>query len=396
MNGDVMNLFVHIITVLLMQTPASALQAQMGTASGVVRTAAGDPAVGVRVAAVVLPDSNANAIPGAMISLTQTDSTGRFRLENILPGRYFIQAGLIDSPTYYPGVATTTAATSVQITAGSSVDGLNFSISRGSIGVRVSGRVPTFAGRPVLIRLTSASGSFQPTTAQVRPDGTFEFLRVTPGRYTLLPTPANGLPNLQIVVADQDIDVGTPTGPGVTVSGTVGLGPHSPRLESQKVILQGSTSAWAQLESPVNGGNFAVAKVPPGQYSVLLVPGSLVAIANITVMDRDVTGVRVAQYAEIPGRAEIQDRSFPAMPAAWMIEAVPEKGLPLATAIRSDGTFRFPLSEGQYRITLGKLPAGVSVKALSYGSVNLLKDSLNLDGSSDVGELHVVLEMKSQ
>ncbi|HET9131909.1 MAG TPA: hypothetical protein VFO86_13225, partial [Terriglobia bacterium] len=89
-------------------------------------------------------------------------------------------------------------------------------------------------------------------------------------------------------------------------------------------------------------------------------------------------------------------RPFPATSTAMMIEAAPEKGVPLATAIHSDGTFKFSLSEGRYRITLGKLPAGVSLKSLSYGSVNLLKDSLILDGSSEIGDLRIVLEMKSQ
>jgi hypothetical protein len=51
------------------------------------------------------------------------------------------------------------------------------------------------------------------------------------------------------------------------------------------------------------------------------------------------------------------------------------------------------MPEGQYHIALGKLPAGTSVKSISYGSIDLLKDPLLLDGSADPGELRVVLEM---
>src|SRR5215471_2975099 len=198
----------YLIAAGMMQTPvATALQTQTGTASGIVRTASGDPAAGVRVAAVAIPDSDAKPSEGAMLSLAQTDSAGQFKLENIVPGRYFIQAGLIDAPTYYPGVTTTTGATSILITAGATINGLNFAMSRGSLGVRVSGRVPLTSGRPVLIAIRGGTGPSITTTAQVRPDGTFEFQKVTPGSYTLMPSPANGLSPLPIVVTDHDVTV---------------------------------------------------------------------------------------------------------------------------------------------------------------------------------------------
>ena len=391
-----MFLLLKLAVVLMMtQTPSVALQSQTGTASGVVRTATGEPAAGVRVAAVALPGPETGAGEGALLSLAQTDSAGRYRLDNILPGHYYIQAGLIDAPTYYPGVTTTAGATNVLIVAGAAIDGLNFTMSRGSVGVRVSGRVPTAPGRPILILMTGGNATLRSTTAQVKPDGTFEFLKVTPGNYTLLPSPANGIPSLPIVVADQDIDVGVPSGPGVKVSGVVGLGPRSPRPAGQKVVLTGN-SAWAQLESTLTAeGAFVVANVPPGVYTLKTLPGSVAPMATVVVADRDVSGIAVAGYAELPGKAMLQDGGkFPALPVALMIEAQPQKGAPMATAIRTDGTFRFPLPEGQYRIALGKLPAGTAVKSISYGSIDLLKDPLILDGSAEPGELRVVLEMK--
>ncbi len=390
-----MHLLLRLVVLLLTQTPFVAVQSQTGTASGVVRTATGEPAAGVRVAAVALPGPETAAGEGALLSLAQTDSAGRYRLDNILPGRYYIQAGLIDTPTYYPGVTSTAGATSVLIAAGAVIDGLNFTMSRGSVGVRVSGRVPTTSGRPTLIAMTGGSGPPQSSTAQVKADGTFEFLKVTPGSHTLNAVPANGLPVLQIVVGDQDIDVGMPAGPGVKVSGVVGFGPRSPRPKGQKVVLTGN-SAWAQLEGTLAAdGAFAIANVPPGVYTLKTIPGSVTPMATVVVADRDIAGVAVAGYAELPGKAILQDGGkFPSLPTALMIEAKPQKGASMATAIRPDGTFRFPLPEGQYRITLGKLPAGTSVKSISYGSIDLLKEPLILDGSAEPGELQVVLEMK--
>jgi hypothetical protein len=45
--------------------------------------------------------------PGGPVlaSLTLTDGSGAYRLENVPPGRYRIAAGLLDAPTFYPGVA---------------------------------------------------------------------------------------------------------------------------------------------------------------------------------------------------------------------------------------------------------------------------------------------------
>src|SRR6187399_1903865 len=74
---------------------------------GRVLTEDGMPAVGVRVTAQSVPDTAVAARDaGVMVSIVQTDASGRYRLERIPPGRYYITAGLVDFPTYYPGVIT--------------------------------------------------------------------------------------------------------------------------------------------------------------------------------------------------------------------------------------------------------------------------------------------------
>jgi hypothetical protein len=72
--------------------------------TGTVRLSEGGPAAGVRVVAMVVPGvgrGGPNA-PSVLASLTQTDKDGRYQLEDIPPGRYYIAAGALDSPTFYP------------------------------------------------------------------------------------------------------------------------------------------------------------------------------------------------------------------------------------------------------------------------------------------------------
>ena len=81
---------------------------QGATVTGILRDSRGTPVGGVRVAAVARGDVIENAAGESMAGITETDTQGRFTLENIPPGRYYIAAGRVDFPTYYPG--TTVAA----------------------------------------------------------------------------------------------------------------------------------------------------------------------------------------------------------------------------------------------------------------------------------------------
>lgn len=382
------HLFFSVLFVLTQGIPVF----RSGTATGVVRAIDGGPAVGVRVAAMVITDLTNTTVEGALVSLTQTDSDGRYRLENIPPGRYYIQAGLVDSPTFYPGVPARDRATSVQILAGATVNGLDFVLAH-SAGVRVSGRVPLSDTRPIMVRLTGTRTFVQTNFVPVNADGTFEFLRVPPGNYTLMASPPYGIPNLPVVVSDKDIDVGLPSGPGVKVTGVVGLGSYSLRSANQKIVFT-RASSWVQLETTTdNSGKFELPSVPPGTYSVRSVPGSLTSQAEFVVADREISGVLVPGFVEVAGVVVVLQgaKELPRASPALMIQAVSPRGESLATPIRSDGTFRFPLIEGEYRISMGKLPAGISVESLAYGSSDLLLNPLKLDGAEALHEIRVTL-----
>jgi Spy/CpxP family protein refolding chaperone len=125
------------------------LSAQIGQSSGsvtgVVRLPDGMPAANIRVAAVRAEGIDAVK---SMASLTQTDAMGRFRLENIPAGRYYIAAGNVDFPTYYPGSLIPSQGTVVSITSASSIADISFVIQEPSTRAPRQTKNPLLPGPP--------------------------------------------------------------------------------------------------------------------------------------------------------------------------------------------------------------------------------------------------------
>ena len=100
-----------LFLLLLLVQVAAGLQGQTGVVTGVLRTDTGLPLEGVRVA--VTPADPAIA-DNVLESQGLTDSTGRYRLENVSPGRYNILVGRGTASTYHP--------TTIQVLAGSKIE----------------------------------------------------------------------------------------------------------------------------------------------------------------------------------------------------------------------------------------------------------------------------------
>jgi hypothetical protein len=180
----------------------------VGGITGQIRAIDGSPADHVEVAATEIEQyGNVNPATAILVSVGQTDAQGRYRLEKVPPGRYFITAGFADSPSYFPGVKTRQEARSIAVTANQVVSGIDFTLAT-SVGVHLRGRVlnlpTTFSTDLLTIRL-------QPTNSKgyrnqpVPRDGRFEFSRVVPGQYNLRVLPGN-TPPVRIDVNNKDVD----------------------------------------------------------------------------------------------------------------------------------------------------------------------------------------------
>src|SRR5262245_52754604 len=93
---------------------------QNGAITGRVLAAGNVPAANVRVAAVPFQQSTG--------VVTETDSEGRYRLENLPPGGYYIAVGAGASPAYFPGATDQSKAAVITVAGGSVIAGLDFAV----------------------------------------------------------------------------------------------------------------------------------------------------------------------------------------------------------------------------------------------------------------------------
>jgi hypothetical protein len=110
---------------LVLLVSLSAFSQGRGVVSGQIRLPDGTPAAGVRVSAMAVPRDRQNDAT-RLENMVETDSEGRYQLNNVTPGRYYIVAGALAFPTYHPGTATINGATILTIEPGSNAIAVDF------------------------------------------------------------------------------------------------------------------------------------------------------------------------------------------------------------------------------------------------------------------------------
>jgi hypothetical protein len=356
------------------------LTAQTGNAvlTGQIQTLEGGPAAAVRVSAMPVPTGNAipadgpnyfNATPA--VSTALSDNQGRYRLANVPPGRYYILAGLINEPTFYPASKNTNAegATIVTVAPGAAMDNLNFKLLW-ALGRRVSGRM-TLSGPPIKGQAATLSGSRVDDllSAPLEANGAFEFGRVSPGTYLLsVFPPPPGLAGIVVRVADADI-----TGLQIVPPPTHGV---SGRIVSQnggpvpRAILAFFTPQ-SYVGAPINpDGTFNLrlhaarhradlAGMPVG-YSIASVRlGSADASQGFDVRNADVSGIVITVAG--PNPAPRVRGKISGLPVARLASTKVELTGPIVGALEAqvqpDGTFEFPtVVSGLYTLRLPQVP----------------------------------------
>jgi hypothetical protein len=415
---------------LLMQTSTPG-QLRTGVVTGILRTNTGSPLEGVRVA--VTP-ADAAVADDLLESIGLTDKDGRFRLENISPGRYHIVIGRGFSRSYHPGVSDPQSATVVVITAGAAVTVPDVIFGR----VKVSGRVMDWAtgqGRRIQsLKICceyalSQTGSFGAVSTSgaafatsVKDDGTFVFDDVPRGKFTIQASDPGIIATGQALsVSDVDVNglevrvsngvrvqgdvfdrFGNPA-PGVVArltsrptntafaiatnaliaaGGVVAVvsGPFSsPSIDALQAALMRSVKP--EFVPTATDGRFTIDRLLPGRYLLEVnSPGRNLLEREIEVGPQGVENLRVElPFTQVVGRV-VPGGGEPLPKLDGSIRLIPPApgSQILYVFPEADGRFFMLLAPGEYRISTMNL--GRSVQSITDGTRDLAREPLVFDG----------------
>jgi hypothetical protein len=396
---------------------------QGGGVTGMIRTAAGTPAVGVRVMALAQPEALKDlAAASSFAGLGETDASGRYRLENIPPGRYYIIAGRVDSPTFYPGTVLAAQGTVVSVSSGATVSSIDFVLSNASVGraensfarfaasilslpptpsyisainlrIEGGGKVPIFAdGRFPVIRFSRTGGPQVdvPWTALnvtlAHPDYRASIENVPPG-YRMKSAITGPVSNLRLTLT---YDPPRPPS-GVRVTGRMLQDPN------RSIYMSGqSGTIYAD-------GTFEFLGVPPGQHAIVTLdnPGSWRPLgAAVVVGDSDLADVSLEEISVAPANSN----SPPPTPArnqaagsrialsairGRIVDAETRAPFDAGKAyLNGDYTVGFALDEsGQFEVPK-LLPGRYELELFVFG-VGSVKETVVIDGADKVLNLSI-------
>jgi hypothetical protein len=270
----------------------------------------------------------------------------------------------------------------------------------------IAGRVTVSGGGHMPQRLEISIGTGSTTPIAIAPDGTFQLtavdrqsIRIDAASIPGYSIASLNYGNLDVMLnpmrfsatdnAELQVHLRTTSSP-VSVNGRI-IGITS-ALSRSAVWLSHASGVFRTLETSVAAdGSFSFNNVVPGNYSVQLVaPGIRTAAVPVVITGTNVPGIRIEAPKEVRGRVVI-DGSSP----------IPRFSIPLIAARsetlvtidpQTDGTFTVFMPAGEHRAgaPLG-LPSGYAIQALSYGSVDLLRDPLKVS-SDDSPELIIRLK----
>jgi TonB family protein len=142
-----------------------------------------------------------------------TDRNGRYRIEGIPPGRYFVGANTGTGPIIlFPGTVSEKIAKLVTVKSGGTIKGVDLSLPALSVKGRVLSTRQAAPGFSMQARLVPQN-EFLSGVVIVRAhlntfierDGSFVFLNVAPGTYSLQTSPMRPVRDVPVVVSDRDL-----------------------------------------------------------------------------------------------------------------------------------------------------------------------------------------------
>ncbi len=302
----------------------------------------------------------------------RTDDRGEYRFYFVTPGHYYITVGgafpqesgvrglnnsneiRVDyASEFYPGVVNISDATLVDVKSGAELGGIDVSIGkqvlyqiRGRVLDSKTGRPPISATVSLFRRSDTRWERVQVSNNYRSTDGSFTIPGLVPGSYRVV----------------------------VQARTTRGLAQSSPPLP-----------AMARLASfPVQ---FAASRTEDAS-------GYAPKVTPVEVVSSDVDGlvVSVLPGVSLAGRLTIEGQGLPSsdLSRIRVVITSPDK-LISANALVTQEAFRLgDLSTGEYRASVGGLPAGYYVKSARFGGADALQNVFQI-ADGEVNALNVVI-----
>ena len=165
----------------------------------------------------------------------------------------------------------------------------------------------------------------------------------------------------------------------VNVSGRViGL------LTTQGVRVVLTNPLLGSVEASVNSdGSFAFSNVIPANYNARLSLSGLPVFKAIAVGNRDVTDVIITYPREfvVTGHT-IVEGAFTGPPPQVVLEArdATGTGVSRTSNIANSEVIMLNVKDGEYNVSVRSVPSGYQVKSITYGTTDLQKAPLKIDG----------------
>jgi hypothetical protein len=413
-----------------------------GFVTGIVRAANGSPAPRVRVYAITYRDAvEAAALPPALESLTETDPSGRYRLE-LPPGRYHIATGSVAVPTYHPNTTDISAARIITVARDFVVQDIDFGtfvpataaprgfppgngvlsgVLRYPDGTPASGisvvATPVSVGQgAVTLTVINTTQSAMTMTRIANPrvqavtdaSGAYQIQNLGPESYHLVagyseaPVFYPGVPDVAaaktVIVAlnskidNLDFTVSRPA--GVTVSGVVsttsGLPPTGANVRIRNRDVSSNfglpSRSLPQTMNVAADGAFSFPDVQPGALIVDVLYADLpIQRREVVVSGQQASGLQLAlPVTRITGHIVMEDGSPVSNPEAFgevVLSLVRNPNLASTfLPLSSTGVFSRLIAVDEFRFYLRTLPEEYEIKSVKSGAADLMKESLKVSG----------------
>jgi len=445
-------MFKFLLVLALLSQRSEPIKLTGGMVSGTLRTSDGAPMSEVRVAVIPADGTDAGSI---LQGIAQTEKDGKYRIENIPPGRYHVMTGRIDVPLYHPGVEDIRLATTIIVKDGDTTQVADMVFAR----TRVTGRVidaVTGLGRRVQslsicceyapysssIMSRLAPGilfevSVKPLMTPVNDDGSFEFSAVPAGnQYFQVFDPEIASFTTPVTITSNDmsgVEVRVPEATeirgkavdrlGIAVGGVSlklspkennsvfelggkpsdGFGVISSRNSSSGTnpLKPSGDDILARLYTqtryrviPIGpNGSFNFSRVLPGGYIVeIFTPGGSSTKREVEVGSQPVDIQFELPLTQVSGRVVGPIGGIaPALKDSVRIMLYGSDGKAFFCLPDADGRFYQLLPPGEYRVATQRLTSDYSVSSISDGSHDYQVQPLTIDGSTSP-EIRITLK----